>query len=179
VDGVLEIGAAAELSDELQWRAHITEGRDFQHPDVVEAGYDPFILILGEQGFEHGAGLRAVLGEHVALFHVVGPVAPGERRLVEGDVADQVEGVEVFADFLQQRVEYRNQSIHAGDQSDKVKTHCFQLQLYFDHLVWFHLANTGFFNSLEETNAFLDLSPDKSSLVRSKQLVHKAIRFVS
>ena len=47
----------------------------------------------------------AVLGEHVALADVVGPLAAGERRLVEGDVADQVEGVEVLADFLGERFE--------------------------------------------------------------------------
>ena len=58
-----------------------------------------------EQRFEHGAGLRAVLGEDVALAHVLGPLAAGERRPVEGDVADEVEGIEVLADFLGQRVE--------------------------------------------------------------------------
>ena len=81
------------------------ERRDFQNPGVIEAGDDAFVLILGEQGFEHGAGLRAVFGEHVALAHVVGTLTAGERRLVEGDVADEVEGVEVLADFFQQRVE--------------------------------------------------------------------------
>ena len=58
-----------------------------------------------EQGFEHGAGLRAVLGEDVALADVLGALAAGERRPVEGDVADQVEGVEVLADFLGERIE--------------------------------------------------------------------------
>ena len=33
-----------------------------------------------EQRIEHGAGLRAVLGEHVALPDVLGPLAAGERR---------------------------------------------------------------------------------------------------
>ncbi|MCX7169507.1 MAG: hypothetical protein NTY41_04230 [Proteobacteria bacterium] len=81
--------------------------------------------------------------------------------------------------ILEHLREYRNQSIHAGDQSDNAKTHCFQLQLYFNHLIWFHLGNVGFFVSLEETNAFLDLAPNKTTLLRSKQLVQKAIRFVS
>lgn len=36
--------------------------------------------------------------------------------------------------ILEHLREYRNQSIHAGDQSDNAKTHCFQLQLYFNHL---------------------------------------------
>ena len=58
-----------------------------------------------EQRVEHGAGLRAVLGEHVALADVLGPLAAGERRLVEGDVADQVERVEVLADLLGERLE--------------------------------------------------------------------------
>jgi arylsulfatase len=34
---------------------------------------------------------------------VGGPVAAGERRAVEGDVADQVERVEVLADLLGER----------------------------------------------------------------------------
>ena len=65
----------------------------------------PSSCVLGEQRIEHGAGLRPILGEHVALPDVLGPLAPGERRLVEGDVADEVEGVEVLAHFLGERVE--------------------------------------------------------------------------
>ena len=64
-----------------------------------------FVLILLQQGFQHGAGLRAVLGEDIALADVVGPLAAGERRLVEGHMADEVEGIEVLADFLEQRFE--------------------------------------------------------------------------
>ena len=41
------------------------------------------------------------------LRTLLGALAPGERRLVEGDVADQVERVEVLADLLGQRVEDR------------------------------------------------------------------------
>ena len=37
-----------------------------------------------KQGIEHGAGLRAVLGEDVALPDVLGALAAGERRAVEG-----------------------------------------------------------------------------------------------
>ena len=66
---------------------------------------DAFVLVLLQQRFEHGAGLRAVLREDVALADVLGPLAAGERRLVEGDVADEVEGIEVLAHFLGERVE--------------------------------------------------------------------------
>ena len=58
-----------------------------------------------EQRLEHGSGLRAVLREHVALADVVGALAAGQRRLVERDVADQVERVEVRADLLGERLE--------------------------------------------------------------------------
>ena len=58
-----------------------------------------------QQRIEHGAGLRAVFREHVALADVLGALAAGQRRLVEGDVADEVEGVEVLAHFLGERIE--------------------------------------------------------------------------
>ncbi len=57
-----------------------------------------------QQGFKHGAGLRAVFGEDIALADIVCALAARERRLVESDMADEVEGVEVLADFLGQRV---------------------------------------------------------------------------
>ena len=47
----------------------------------------------------------AVFGEHVALLDVLGPLAAGERLLVEGDVADQIEGIEVLAEFLGDGIE--------------------------------------------------------------------------
>ena len=90
--------------DEFDRCAHGVERRNLQDVRIVEVG-DAFVLVFLEQGFEHGAGLRAVLGEDIALADVVGALAAGERRLVEGHVADQVEGVEVLAHFLGQRVE--------------------------------------------------------------------------
>ena len=72
------------------------EGRDLQHVGVVEVEH-ALVVVLREQRVEHGAGLRAVFREHVALLHVLGALAPGERLAVEGDVADEVEGVEVLA----------------------------------------------------------------------------------
>lgn len=86
---------------------------------------------------------------------------------------------EYHQQILEHLREYRNQSIHAGDQSENAKAHCFQLQLFFRHLAWFHLGSMGFFNTLMEMNAFLDLPHDKESLLRSKQLVQKAIRYTS
>ena len=43
--------------------------------------------------------------EHVALLDVGGALTPGQRPGVEGNVADEVEGVEVFVQFLGNRIE--------------------------------------------------------------------------
>ena len=45
------------------------------------------------------------MGEDVALLHAAGAFAAGKRRLVVGDVQQQVEGVEVFANLVGQGFE--------------------------------------------------------------------------
>src|SRR5438552_8831679 len=90
--GALEVGASAKVSDELRHSTHAGEGGDLQEARVIETGDHAVVLIFVQQGFEHGTGLRAVLGEHIALAHVGHAVATGEWWLVEGDVADEVDG---------------------------------------------------------------------------------------
>lgn len=75
--------------------------------------------------------------------------------------------------------DYRNRNVHAGDQNERAKTSCYQLQFYFYHLVLFHLNNSGEFASLEEANNFLDLPSSIESLENRKRLVEKAIKFIS
>ena len=96
--------ASAELLDEFDGVPMVSKGGICRMRGIVEVD-DAFVLVLLQQRFEHGAGLRPVLGEDVALADVLGPLAAGERRLVEGHVADEVEGVEVLADLLGQRLE--------------------------------------------------------------------------
>lgn len=79
--------------------------------------------------------------------------------------------------LLEHLREYRNVSVHAGEESEWTRTHCFQLQLYFVNLIWFHLRNARFFASLDEANAFLDLPPTKVDLERRLQLTRRACKF--
>jgi hypothetical protein len=79
--------------------------------------------------------------------------------------------------LLEHLREYRNANVHAGEESDRARTHCFQLQLYFVNLIWFHVQNARYFRSLEEANFFLDSPADKGSLKRHLQLRRKAVRF--
>src|SRR5271157_3225980 len=99
MDGAFEVGAGSELADQLERRSHGVEGRDLEDARVIETD-DALVLILLEQRFEHGPGLRTILREYVALADVVGALAAGERGTAEGHMADEIERVEVFAHFF-------------------------------------------------------------------------------
>ena len=101
--GLLEPGFAAERLDELKRCAHLVERRNLEQLNVVEPGHHTFVLIFAEQRFHHGASLWPELSEDIALAHLVGALASGERRLVESDVANEVKRVEIFADLFHQR----------------------------------------------------------------------------
>ena len=75
--------------------------------------------------------------------------------------------------------EYRNSNVHAGDESDKAKSHCFQLQFFYYELILFHIKNATYFTSLEEANNFLDLPSNIKALENKKKLIEKAIKFVT
>jgi hypothetical protein len=79
--------------------------------------------------------------------------------------------------LLEHLREYRNTSLHAGEESESTRTHCFQLQLYFVNLIWFYVRNARYFRSLDEANSFLDSPADLIDLKRRLQLAHKAVRF--
>ena len=81
--------------------------------------------------------------------------------------------------LLEHLREYRNRSVHAGDESDKAKTHCFQLQLYLSTLIWFHVRNATRFRTLDEANAFLDFPADRSKLLHQQSLIRRAIGFIT
>lgn len=80
--------------------------------------------------------------------------------------------------LLEHLREYRNASVHAGEESDRARTHCFQLQLYFVNLIWFHLGNTKVFSTLEEANDFLDLPVNEATLQNRIRLTKKALKFI-
>ncbi len=69
---------------------------------------------------------------------------------------------------------YRNQSVHAGDQSDSAKIQCFQLQFYFRELVLFHLRESETFDSLDKANQFLNVLHQARRL---KEQTEKALNF--
>ena len=100
----LEVSAAAKVSDELRHSTHAGEGSNLQEARIIEAGDYAVVLIFVQQGFEHGTGLRAVVGEHIAFADISHAVTASEWWLVEGDVADEVKGIQLLAYFFQQGI---------------------------------------------------------------------------
>lgn len=89
----------------------------------------------------------------------------------------------IFADslyhqqILEHLREYRNSSVHSGEESDRARTHCFQLQFYFKELIRFHLQNSKLFRTLDEANFFLDSPGELEELKRRVDLANKAVLF--
>ena len=98
MDGLDETRSSAEDLDQLNRRAELGKGWDAQNGDIVEVEHT-LVGVLGQQRVEHSAGLVSVLVEHIALLDVVGPLTPGQRLGIEGDMADEVEGVKVLTQF--------------------------------------------------------------------------------
>ncbi|MDP1978967.1 hypothetical protein [Undibacterium sp.] len=74
---------------------------------------------------------------------------------------------------------YRNANVHAGEESQNARIHCFQLQLYFTEIAWFCIRNSTKFSTLDEAGQFLDLSPDPVELQRCLAKIKRAIKFTS
>ncbi len=102
--GLLVILPRSEFLDQLHWCPHGSEGRYLEHLRVIEIK-DTLILVFLEERFEHCAGLSTVFGEHVALAHVFSTFSARKRRLIESNMADKVERIEVFPDFLGQQIQ--------------------------------------------------------------------------
>lgn len=73
--------------------------------------------------------------------------------------------------------QYRNASVHAGEESENSRIHCFQLQAFYSAVAWFCIQNCSNFSNLEELGAFLDLPPEPSALEDRLKHIKKAIKF--
>ena len=72
---------------------------------------------------------------------------------------------------------YRNASVHAGEESDNARMHCFQLQVYYVTAIRFYIANGWKFSNFDEAFEFLDFPPDIDLLKRKSKSITRAIRY--
>lgn len=84
-------------------------------------------------------------------------------------------------DFHQQILNHlkrsRNRAVHAGEETEEIETLVYQLKLYVEQLIFFHIYNSFGFSSLRETAEFLDLPPNASLLKGRIKLFQKAVKF--
>ena len=73
--------------------------------------------------------------------------------------------------------EYRNSTIHAGDQSRRAKSLCFQLQFYIRKIINFHITYSENFESLQQANNFLDFPSNPDALLKKYELIKSAIGY--
>lgn len=86
---------------------------------------------------------------------------------------------EYYRQILEHLKEYRNRNVHQAHSIDDPSPHCYQLQMFFRLSLIFHLMEAKNFGSLEEANKFLDFSDSVPELIRRKELLEKAIQFLS
>ena len=105
VQGLQVLGLAAEEFDDFCWCAELVEGVDLEHLDVFDV-LDAFVGVFVQQSVQYFAGLFAILGEYVALSDLLRALGTGERRLIEGGVADHIEDIHLLANGLFQVFQY-------------------------------------------------------------------------
>jgi len=86
---------------------------------------------------------------------------------------------EYHRQILEHVKDYRNRNVHLGQSIDDPSPHCFQIQKFFRQSIIFHLAEVDNFSGLHEANKFLDSSASIEELKRQRNLIDKAILFIS
>lgn len=66
--------------------------------------------------------------------------------------------------FLSYLREYRNNSVHAGSESDEIEALLYQLKRYVEALLAFHVTNKFNCASMEDASKFMDLPSSKRLL---------------
>lgn len=74
---------------------------------------------------------------------------------------------------------YRNRTVHTGNETREIETLLHQLRQYVEHLLEFHLASRFGFSHLTEAAEFLHQSADLPFLQKRLLMTKRAIRFLS
>ena len=186
---------SGELASEVFWfepnfvRANICQ---IKSPEIMAKNVNHFLERI--EGSAYGETIKEALlryvraldekDQNVALIRLWGALeeltAPGESNydLVTRRTSFLFAEKDYHKQVLEHLRDYRNRNVHSGDQTEKAKTNCFQLQFYVYHLILFHIRNAQEFTNLDEANNFLDLSSDIDVLKNKKRIIEKAIKFV-
>jgi hypothetical protein len=157
------------LKKNIKWAMNKLD--ECSYSDVVKDALLRYVRALDESN--HNTALLRIWG---ALECLAAPSASNYDSVTRR-CAFIFDESEYHQQILEHLREFRNKSVHAGDQSERAKTYCFQLQFYFQKMVLFHLKSVKEFSSLDQANSFLDLPTDKSSILERKRMLDKAIKY--
>ncbi|SHH05959.1 hypothetical protein [Massilia sp. CF038] len=82
-----------------------------------------------------------------------------------------------YSQVLEHLREYRNKSVHAGDQSESAMLQCYQLQEFFRSLFLYHLRCSPEGVTFIQANALLDMPTDHAQLLEKRGIIERAIKF--
>jgi len=86
---------------------------------------------------------------------------------------------EYHRQILEHVKDYRNRNVHLGQSIDDPSPHCFQIQKFFRQSIIFHLTEVDNFTGLQDANKFLDSPASIEELKRQRNLIDRAISFIS
>ncbi|RZT91075.1 hypothetical protein EV681_4598 [Advenella incenata] len=167
----------------------------FKKPDQVVKNSRYYLRQIAVADSRYATVIRDALVRYVRAFDERDPNTAFLRlwsaleALLSPNFAEQMKLVqrcsalfkerEYYTQLLEHLREYRNTNVHAGEQSERAKTHCYQLQFFFHVLIDFLIRNAKEFRTLDEALAFLDYPTDIELLKRRVFMMGKRIKSLS
>src|SRR3954470_19503054 len=104
------LDTAEDAAPDLGLAPELVEGRQLQHTGVFYI-LNAVVSKLLQQRIQDGARLFTVAAERIALLHLIGTLAAGERFLVEGHMRYEIESIQLASvgDRLLQNIQWHAQ----------------------------------------------------------------------
>jgi len=157
------------MSKNIRWATRRINNSSFGKSMVSSL----LMFVRGLDLHDHNAAFLKVWG---ALEMLTTPNQADYDKLIRRSVFLFKE-VEYQRQVLEHLRMYRNANVHAGEESENAKIHCYQLQTFYSAIIWFCIRNGSNFNSLEDLGGFLDLPPEPVALDLRLKQIRKAIKF--
>lgn len=157
------------MSKNIRWATKKIEKSNFSKTIISS-------LLMFVRGFDLHDQNAAFLKVWGALELLTTPNIADYDKLIRRTVFlfDEVDYQRQVLEHLRQ---YRNANVHAGEESENARIHCFQLQLFYSAMAWFYIRNGSNFASLDDLWSFLDLPTEPSTLKEQQKIIKRAIKF--
>jgi hypothetical protein len=159
----------ARIAKNIRWAIRRITKSNFEKALVAS-------LLMFVRGFDLHDHNAAFLKAWGALEMLTTPNQADYDKLIRRSVflCDEVEYNRQVLEHLRM---YRNANVHAGEDSENARIHCFQLQVFYFAVIWFCVRNGSNFDTLENLGEFLDLPPETTALEQRLKQIRRAIKF--